>query len=139
MVIRQRDQRRHVRHGFTLMEILVVVAIIVILAGLGGYYFIGALEGAKKDKAILGAKTISLAVGVYYTEHSQWPGNLAVLVQRDGAGKGPYLKGETYLIDPWGVPYQYDANGPMNNTLEPDVWCVDPKTGQKLGNWMQSR
>jgi general secretion pathway protein G len=140
MVIRQRDNLRQARRGFTLMEILVVVAIIVILAGLGGYYFIGALDGAKKDRAILGAKEIAKAVNVYYTEHQgQWPPNLQVLIQRDGSGKGPYLKGADYLMDPWGNPYLYDLNGPMNNTLEPDVWCQDPKTGQKFGNWTMNR
>ena len=51
MVLRQRDIRRVVRQGFTLMEILVVVAIILVLASLGGYYVIGQLNEANKSAA----------------------------------------------------------------------------------------
>ncbi len=41
MLLRQ-DGKRNRRAAFTLMEMLIVVAIIVALAGIGGYYLIGA-------------------------------------------------------------------------------------------------
>ncbi len=40
---------RQKRAAFTLMEMLVVVAIIVALAGIGGFFLLGALEDAKVD------------------------------------------------------------------------------------------
>jgi general secretion pathway protein G len=138
MVIRHRNALRSARLGFTLMEILVVVAIIVILAGLGGYYFIGALQGSQKDAAILRAKEVSKAIGVYYVDHQQWPASLDALLVRDQNGKGPYLKSRDYLLDPWGNLFQYDPSGQMNNGLEPDVFCISPDQ-QKIGNWTQKR
>jgi len=138
MVIRQREQLRNVRHGFTLMEILVVVAIIVILAGLGGYYILGAADNARKSSAKLKAQEIGKAVQSYSLDHNgNFPGNIQQLLTRDQLSKCPYLNNQDALIDPWGNAYQYDQSGPMNNGMEPDIFCISPQ-GQKFGNWSQS-
>jgi len=138
MVIRQREQLRNVRHGFTLMEILVVVAIIVILAGLGGYYILGAADSARRSSAKLKAQEIGKAVQSYSLDHSgNFPTTLDQLLSRDQLGKGPYLKNQDALLDPWGFPYQYDISGPMNNGMEPDIFCFSPDR-KKYGNWSQS-
>jgi general secretion pathway protein G len=135
MTIRTTSRKRRARHGFTLMEILVVVAIIVILAGLGGYYVMGALNSSRIDAAKIKAQEIGKAVQTYNLHNQgQWPPTLQTLLTRDSNGHGPYLKSQEMLIDPWGGAYQYDPSGPMNNGLEPDIWCIGPQ-GQKLGNW----
>jgi general secretion pathway protein G len=137
MVIRQRERLRNVRHGFTLMEILIVVAIIVVLASLGGVYLFGALRQSQEDVAIMKAKDIGKAIGMYALNHNgQFPTSLQQLLVQDNNGHGPYLKGQDYLMDPWGQPYQYNQQGPMNNGMEPDVYTISPQTQVKLGNWM---
>ena len=131
-----RTQRRQRRTAFTLMEMLVVVAIIVILAGMGGYYFLGQADEARKSTAKTQVKgTLTQAVETYYVQHkSQWPDSLMTLLQRDAEGLGPYLKSQEALIDPWGRPYQYDPAGGRNNGIVPDIWTVAPD-GKEIGNW----
>lgn len=138
MVLRNRDGLRRVRLGFTLMEILVVVTIILILAGLGGYYLIGQANEARKSAAKIQVKTLTQAAETYNLDHQgNWPPNLSVLLSRDPqSGKGPYLKNQDALIDPWGNPYQYNPAGQMNNGTQPDIWS-ESQYG-KIGNWSQS-
>jgi len=69
----------------------------------------------------------------YELNYSQRPGNLSVLLQKGERG-GPYLESRDFLIDPWGREYQYNAQGPRNETLKPDIWTVDPD-GREIGNW----
>ncbi len=132
-------KRTHaVRTGFTLMEMLVVVAIIVTLAGLGGYYFINSAENAKKQVAHTQVKTtLTQAVEAYRLEMGEFPQSLDMLLQRV-EDRGPWLKTQEALIDPWGQPYQYNMAGSYNNGLLPDIWAEHPQHGQ-IGNWMIRR
>jgi len=127
-------QRRIARHAFTLMEMLVVVAIIVMLAGLGGYYYVKQLDQAKRSTARSQAKTtLTQACETYFLDHSTYPPNLeALLVETDG--KGPYLKSADAIKDPWGQPFQYNAQGPNNSGRQPDIWATAPG-GVQVGNW----
>jgi general secretion pathway protein G len=134
MILRTKDRRHGLRHGFTLMEILVVVAIILVLASLGGYYIIGAANDARKSTAKAQIKQIEQGVEAFNLKHlGQWPPNLQSLIVKDEMG-GPYLKNHDYIIDPWGREYQYNAAGPRNGGIQPDIWTVTPE-GQEIGNW----
>jgi general secretion pathway protein G len=123
------------RRGFTLMEMLVVVAIIVVLASVGGYYFFGVLGKSNADVARVKAKTtLEQAAKTYYMDHKQqWPPSLEALLQKDEMG-GPYLENVDALKDPWGKPFQYNAGGPNNGGIKPDIWTTGPE-GQQIGNW----
>ena len=58
-------------HGFTLMEMLVVVAIIVALAGMGGYYIMGYMAESKNSIAKAQCKTLSNAINTYMIWHKE--------------------------------------------------------------------
>jgi len=132
-MIIQKTQQQPSRHAFTLMEMLVVVAIIVMLAGVGGYYYMGQLEKSKAKIAVSQAKKVlTTACQTYYTDNETWPPSLDVLLVPDQYGK-PYLETADALKDPWGKPYQYNPAGTHNNGLRPDIWSESPM-GQ-LGNW----
>jgi general secretion pathway protein G len=133
MILRN-EMSRIRRPAFTLMEMLIVVAIIVAIAGIGGYYLMGALEGAKKDAAMLQAKgTLTSACQAYSLKRGGYPDSLQQLLQQDAKG-GPYLDDPAALLDPWGQTYQYDKSGPRNNSRKPDIWTKGPD-GIDIGNW----
>jgi general secretion pathway protein G len=132
MVYRKTKLLRAVRRGFTLMEVLVVVAIILILAGLGGYYFLGQAKEAQKSAAKVQIKTLKQAAENYALDHGGYfPDTLDALLTKDANGKGPYLKSQDAITDPWGNKYQYAKPG--TNELEPHVYCQAPD-GATIGN-----
>src|SRR5436190_24136681 len=93
------SQRLLRRAAFTLMEMLVVVAIIVVLAGVGGAYLIGRLNDAKVDATRIRAREISQAIETFFIDNGQYPTQLTdLLVINPANGKGPYLKNQEYII-----------------------------------------
>ncbi len=105
--------------GFTLLEMLVVLVIIGLLAGLIGPRLFTKVDSAKVQtaqtqiKMLKGAlETLRLDIGRFPTESE----GLALLntAPTDGALKnlwrGPYLD-EDLPKDPWGNPYQYSRPG----------------------------
>lgn len=124
-----------VRAGFTLMEMLVVVAILVVLAGIGGYYYLQHVDDAKKDAAAMQVKTLTKAAQAYKLHNDDFPQSLDQLLVKSPSGKGPYLEDADALIDPWGQPYRYDKMGARNNGLKPDIYSES--VHGVIGNWAQ--
>ena len=100
------------RSGFTLLEVLVVVAILVILASIGVFAYMRYLEDAKKSQAVLKAKSLETALKAY-TVHPANIGNSlpaendwSVLIA-PGFGSSFLEKGEEDTYDPWGKPFKF--------------------------------
>jgi general secretion pathway protein G len=117
------------RAGFTLMEVLVVVAIIVILAGTAVAVF-GYLETSKRDIARAQIKILETAVSNFKLRHHTFPENLAILAQpMEGA---PALIEEKDLYDPWNNPYQLDPSQ-LSPTGRPLIFSQGPNPGDASG------
>ena len=103
--------------GFTLLELLVVLAILGLLAALVGPRVLETLGGAKSDTALLQIKNIEAGLDLFRLDVGRYPTTeegLKALVERPGSivrWRGPYLKSMQGLTDPWGQPYHYKIPG----------------------------
>jgi general secretion pathway protein G len=132
-----RTRRVATRAGFTLMEVLVVVAIIVILAGAGGYIYMSHLENAKKDLAKTGAMALDQQVNAYRVRHGDYPPDLLTLTQPGSDGTPAALESKV-LLDPWSRPYVYEPANLHPLTRKPHIYSEGPSPGtpgSRVSNW----
>ncbi|EAQ98323.2 type II secretion system major pseudopilin GspG [Congregibacter litoralis] len=102
--------------GFTLMELLVVLAILGLLMSLVGPQVLNQLGGAKTKTALIQIRDLEQALEMYKLDVGRYPSTaqgLSALVTKPGgtAGwNGPYLKGDVPQ-DPWKQDYLYKYPG----------------------------
>lgn len=71
--VRTVQRRASRRAAFTLLEVLVVVAILVILAGVASISIFRYMEDAKVGRAKADMQALEKAVKTYYTQNGVWP------------------------------------------------------------------
>lgn len=105
--------------GFTLLEMLVVLVIIGLLAGLVGPRLFGKVDESKVKTAQTQVKMLRGALEAMRLDIGRFPTpqeSLAMLYtppsddKLKSRWKGPYLD-ERAPLDPWGNPYQYSYPG----------------------------
>ena len=109
----------HMQHGFTLVEMLVVLVIIGMLAGLVGPKLFGRVDSSKVKTAEVQIKMFKGSLETFRLDVGRFPTQaegLLVLNQAPTEEKarahwhGPYLDQDVPL-DPWGNPYLYSLPG----------------------------
>lgn len=99
------------REGFTLIEILVAVAIIGILGTVATMSITKNIEKAKATAAREAVNNIKGAVTNYYLQNKKYPSDLQALVTASGDDEPVLEGGEGALEDPWGNDYRYERSG----------------------------
>lgn len=130
-----RSAPRAARRAFTLMEVLVVVAIIFILASASTLIVFQYLGESKDKLAKAGTKTIEQAANAYHIKTGQWPQSLEELATPvDGR---PAALAPEALIDPWGNAYLYNPQETHPTTGVPKIYSQGEKPGasQPISNW----
>lgn len=106
----KRHRRRE--HGFTLIEILIVVAIIGLIASLIAPNLIGRFERSKEEVAKAQVEMLSSAVQSFMIDMGRYPNRLEELINlQDPKWRGPYLSKRSLPKDPWGREYQFKCPG----------------------------
>lgn len=122
-----KSNRTHFR-GFTLIEILVVIAVLGILASLVAPMVFGHVGDAKVAAARSQIEIFGLALDAYRMDNDWYPSTaqgleaLVTLPAGDPPARrwrGPYLK-KGVPLDPWGRPYVYEGPG----ATHPDTYDV---------------
>jgi general secretion pathway protein G len=142
MQLRKRSQRRR-DAGFTLMEVLLVLVILVILGSMAVGMFTGVQEQAEKDAARSQVATFKRQVQIYRQQLGQYPTSLQdLIVQPTNLSKperwSKLLDVNEVPLDPWGNQYQFQAPGKINVDSF-DVWSMGPDRASgsedDIGNW----
>ncbi len=113
------DDRKCARSGFTLIELMVVVVILGVLAGLIVPQFMDEPQKARVVKTQLQMESISTALKKFYLDNGFYPTTeqgLSALVQKPSSGRIPKnfaVSGYLSKVpkDAWGTDFVYVAPG----------------------------
>lgn len=111
-------RRRGSEAGFSLIELMVVIAIIAMLAAVVGFNVLGALEDAEITAAKAEISTFKSALINYRVIFKKFPTNeegLQALIQNDKDRK--FLDRNQVPLDPWDNPYVYKLEGSRDFTI----------------------
>lgn len=123
--------------GFTLLELLVVLAILGLLIGLVAPAVMRQFGAAKEKIAQQSVERLATILDMYKLDVGAYPttaqGLQALITQPQGVPHwgGPYLKGDKLPEDPWGHPFAYRSPSERPGH-EFDLYSLGP-TGQATG------
>ena len=132
--MRVRDAR-----GFTLIELMVVVVILGILAGLIIPKIMGKPEEAKRLKARMQVEQLEQALKLYYLDNGEYPTTeqgLNALVEKPATEpvpkrwkEGGYLEKKKIPLDPWDNPFVYISPGVHDKDFDLVSYGADKEEG----------
>ena len=142
-----RGLRRTATSAFTILEIVIVLAIIGLLVGVAVTDLTKTFNKSKVQIAKLFVTSeVEIPLTTYRVDMGDFPsaedGGLTALwvapSSKADRWHGPYAKGSKAPPDPWGNPYQYRYPGSHNKDGY-DLWSLGPGgeegSANNIGNW----
>jgi len=128
------------RGGFTLIEVMIVLFILVMIMGIAVVAVQGQRNLAQKRTALAYVKMLAIQVKNFDVNVGRPPTTaegLSALVTcpsdvPEGRWGGPYIEANATSVDPWGNEYQYVSPGNDGRTF--DIWTDGPDG--VIGHWM---
>lgn len=124
------------KRGFTLLEILIVVAIIGLIASLIVPNIVGRYEKSKEEIAKAQLEMLSSAIEAFRLDMGRYPNSLDELINSNEPNwRGPYLAKKQIPKDPWGKDYQYKHPGEHGRY---DLYSLGPDgqlNEKSITNW----
>ena len=137
-------KKRRNQNAFTLIEIVLVLAIIALLLGAAVFKLTGVFESGQKNRVRQDLSTFQSALNLYRMNAGTFPSSeqgLKALTDKPTSGRPPNSWEQTLKkeqVDPWQNPYGYRFP-PQQNKNDPDVWSFGPDvidgTEDDIGNW----
>ncbi len=138
-------QRQGLERGYSLLELLVVLAILGLIIAIAAPRLIGYFEASKAKTAKIQISNLATALDLYYLSNGSYPTEeqgLRALVERPesaAAWDGPYLNRAEGIVDPWGRPYLYKQPG-VHSKFDIASLGADGKEGgtgedADMGSW----
>jgi general secretion pathway protein G len=120
------------RRGFSLIELLVVLVILALLAGIVLPKLLDQQKKGARGAAVTQVSSFKSAIQLYMLDHnSQPPKDLSELV----SGDKKYLTDVSAVPkDPWGNDYVYESPGPNGEDFVVTSYAADGKPGG-TGEW----
>jgi general secretion pathway protein G len=143
------------RAGFTLVELMVVLAILVLLVAMVGPRLLGTQKKADIKATIQQIENLENCLNLYAVDNRTFPstedGLKSLLVRpaesttssettQSSNWDGPYMDAEALPVDPWGNPYQYEFPPTKGSRKDfPNIWSLGPdgedNTEDDIKNW----
>ncbi len=128
--------------GFTLVEIMIVLALVVMLGSFAGVKLIDQFKKAKGDATRAQIASFKQALDAYYLAHNSYPETgqgLEALISKPTSGKVPenypdggYLGKKSIPKDPFGGTYHYACDDGQTYTITSDGADQKPDTADDI-------
>ncbi|WP_437226183.1 type II secretion system protein GspG [Planctomicrobium sp. SH661] len=138
--MQRRVRSQQSRRGFTLLEILIVLAIIGVIAAMAVPRLLGQQRAANIKTTKAGIVSLEEAAQYYAVGNAgTYPESVQLLLQKGADGTDPVL--DKIPTDAWGTPLNYEYPNTKANVSRPAIWSSGENRqnenggGDDINNW----
>ncbi|NBY18857.1 type II secretion system protein GspG [bacterium] len=139
---RKKQHKKRYNKGFTLVEIMIVLALVVMLGSFAGVKLIDQFKRAKVDATKVQIASFKQVLDAYFLAHNTYPETnqgLEALISKPTSGKVPenypeggYLGKKAIPKDPFGSDYHYECEDGQTYSITSDGPDRKPGTADDI-------